>query len=44
MNSVVKIDTAAIKALNLFPSGKHAAKYSSLFGVLDHCVTKKLGE
>jgi DNA mismatch repair protein MSH2 len=44
--ATVKIDSSAISALNLLPEGVKGAgsKTSSLFGVLNHTITNKLGE
>jgi len=43
----MRLDAAAVDALNLFPSTDHAnqaqAREASLLGVLDHCKTKGLG-
>lgn len=39
LSSYMKLDFAAIKALNLFPSSSDSSVQSSLFGLLNHCQT-----
>jgi len=43
LDQFMRLDAAAVLALNLFPEAEVQAKESSLFGVLNHCVTKQLG-
>jgi len=39
----VRLDVAAMEALNLFPGSDAKNKESSVFGVLDRCTTKGIG-
>ena len=45
LDTYMRLDRSAVHALNLFPDPfeKGANKYSSLIGVLDHCVTAGMG-
>lgn len=38
----MRLDTSAIRALNLFPSAIDANKFSSVFGVLNHTQSKSV--
>ncbi|EDQ85301.1 uncharacterized protein MONBRDRAFT_34327 [Monosiga brevicollis MX1] len=35
----MRLDSAAMRALNVFPAGPHSTKSHSLFGLLNHCKT-----
>jgi DNA mismatch repair protein MSH2/vacuolar protein sorting-associated protein IST1 len=39
LNQYMKLDAAALKALNLMPGPRDGAKTMSLFGLLNHCKT-----
>lgn len=43
IGSFMRLDSSTTRALNLFPEKGEGNKESSLFGVLDRCVTKKVG-
>ena len=40
----MKLDHAAVAALHLFPASRHEDRFHSLFGTLNVCKTKKIGE
>ena len=44
LGGFMKLDAAALRALNIFPAKDDFNRESSLWGVLNHCVTKKIGE
>lgn len=43
LSSFMRLDSSTTRALNLFPEKGEGNKECSLFGLLDHTVTKKLG-
>ncbi|KAH9260769.1 hypothetical protein BASA81_001236 [Batrachochytrium salamandrivorans] len=43
LGSFMRLDSSTTRALNLFPEKGEVNKESSLFGMLDRCVTKKVG-
>jgi DNA mismatch repair ATPase MutS len=43
LTQYMKLDSAAVSSLNLFPAIGDTNKESSVHGVLDKCVTKRIG-
>jgi DNA mismatch repair protein MSH2 len=41
LSQYVRLDGSAFKALNLMPGAKDSNKYSSLYGLLNHCKTSQ---